>query len=220
MVVEDFLNIDGLRIRYWTNSFGNRNSIDNTKPTIVLFHGNAFSLDNWKQTKTLDALAKEGYPVYAVDLPVGEGSKSDRIDQRRFQKYRDLVPMIERIFAGLGIGSSQNLVIVGPSLGGGFAVAYALANPKQVAALVLVAPALHMLGPEDEDKVPELLQMPVLLVWGDGDTFIRVDEYGRSLKQQLAHSKLVILKGAGHAAYLDKPGEFNEILMDFLSDLA
>jgi abhydrolase domain-containing protein 14 len=214
---EDFIKVEDLRIRYWTNSEVTKKE-NSTKPTIVLFHGNAFSLDNWKETKTLEVLTKEGYPVYAVDLPVGEGSKSEKIDMKRFRVYNDLVPFIEKIFANLGIGF-RDMVIVGPSLGGGFAVAYALAHQQRVLGLVLIAPALHRLGEDEEAKVSEL-KMPVLLAWGDKDTLSPVDEYGKALKDQISHSKLLIVKDAGHALYLEKPNEFNELLVDFLSDIA
>lgn len=211
---EDHAKVDELRIRYWANSDSIKNS---DKPTVVLFHGNAFSLDNWKETKTLDTLTKEGYPVYAIDLPAGSGSKSDKVDQSKFRAYKDLVPTIEKIFAKLGI-NFRDLIIAGPSMGGGFAVSYALAHPKRVVALVLIAPALHNLG-EEEDRVSEL-EMPVLLVWGDKDTLIPVDKYGKDLKNELARSKLLIVKNAGHAVYLEKPSEFNELLVDFLNDIS
>lgn len=82
MPAEDFAKVEDLKIRYWTNADSTKNS---TKPTVILFHGNDFSLDNWKETKTLDVLTKEGYPVYAIDMPIGEGSKSDKIDQKKFR---------------------------------------------------------------------------------------------------------------------------------------
>ena len=214
MPAEDFAKVEDLKIRYWTNSNSTKNS---TKPTVVLFHGNAFSLDNWKETKTLDVLTKEGYPVYAIDMPIGEGSKSDKIDQKNFHTYKDLIPFVEKLFANLGIGF-RDMIMVGPSLGGGFAVAYALAHQQRVLGLVLIAPALHRLGEGEQEKVSEL-KMPVLLVWGDKDTLFPVDEYGKALKNQLSRSKLLILKDAGHAVYLEKPNEFNELLVDFLSDI-
>lgn len=212
-MAEDYTKIDDLKIRYWTNSDSTKSS---EKPTVVLFHGNAFSLDNWKETKTLDTLTKEGYPVYAIDLPAGSGSKSDKVDETRFHTYKDLIPTIEKIFAKLGI-NFRDLIIVGPSMGGGFAVSYALGHPKRVLGLVLISPALRTLG-EEEGRVSEL-QMPVLLVWGDKDTLISVEKYGRTLKNELSRSKLLIVKDAGHAVYLEKPSEFNQLLVDFLGDI-
>jgi len=46
-----------------------------------------------------------------------------------------------------------------------------------------------------------------------------LDEYGRPLKETLPRAKLLVMKQAGHGAYLDKPDEFNELLLDFLSEV-
>lgn len=215
-MAEEFIKVDDLRIRYWSNDAARAK--DSAKPTVVLFHGNAFSLDNWKETKTLDALTSAEFPVYAVDLPAGKGSKSDKVDESKFRTYKDMVPIIEKIFSKLGIGF-RDLVIIGPSLGGGFAVSYALAHQKRVVALALIAPALHRLDQKEQDELSSL-EMPILLVWGDKDTLIPLEEFGRPLKNQLPHSKLLIIKDAGHAVYLEKPSEFNEILTDFLSEVS
>jgi abhydrolase domain-containing protein 14 len=215
-LAEEFIEVDDLRIRYWSNDVAKAKDL--SKPTVVLFHGNAFSLDNWKETKTLDALTSADFPVYAIDLPVGKGSKSDKVDESKFRAYKDILPIIESIFSKLGIGF-RDLVIVGPSLGGGLAVSYALAHQKRIVALVLIAPALHRLDQKEQDEVSNL-DMPILLIWGDKDTVIPLEEFGRPLKNQLSHSKLLILKDTGHSAYLEKPSEFNEILTDFLSEIS
>jgi abhydrolase domain-containing protein 14 len=213
---DEFVSVDGLKIRYWSNSDETKNSVKN-KLTVVLFHGNAFSLDNWRETKTLDSLTKAGYPTYAIDLPAGRGSKSDKVDEAKFHNYRELVPTVERIFAKLGI-AFRDLVLVGPSMGGGFAVAYSVVHTQRVQALVLLSPALQ-LGEGEKEELAKL-EIPVLLLWGDSDTLSPVGELGRELKNILSHSKLVILKDAGHAAYLEKPSEFNEILLDFLGEIS
>jgi abhydrolase domain-containing protein 14 len=214
---EQVAKVENIRIRYWTNI----SSIPMAeKPTVVLFHGNAFSLDNWKEIGTLDALTREKYPTFAIDLPAGKGSKSDKVDETKHTLYRDLVPLIEKIFQEIGISSSSSsrLVIIGPSMGGGFAIAYALEHKERVEGLVLVAPSVGELGEEDSERISEL-EMPVLLIWGDKDNVISLQQDARSLKDQLIHSKLIILKDAGHAAYLSKPEEFNDLLFDFLSEI-
>lgn len=208
------LVVDGLRVRYWTNGIlKDKGEPVVQKPTIVLFHGYSFSIDTWKETGTLDHLTKCGYPTYAVDLPSGKTTKSDKVDYERMESY---VPIVEKIFSKLMIGSSLHpIVIIGPSMGGGFAVAYSIVHPGSVAALVLVSPALRTI---DESQFQKL-KMPIMLVWGERDNLFPLEEYGRPLKEKFPHSKLLIIKDAGHAAYLDKPQEFNELLVDFLEEL-
>jgi pimeloyl-ACP methyl ester carboxylesterase len=207
---DSFLNVNGLKIRYWTN--GKRG-----KSTVVLLHGNAFSLDNWKATGTLDALSALDCALFAIDLPVGKGSKSDKIREKDFNSYSDVVSWLEQIFEALLIDPNTPLALIGPSLGGGVATSYAIKHPDRVGALVLVAPAFGHLGHE-RDTVSELA-MPILLIWGDKDDIFPSEQYARPLKQELRNSRLIILKDAGHAAYLAKPTEFNELVSDFLSDV-
>jgi abhydrolase domain-containing protein 14 len=207
---EKFVKIDGLSIRYWTNQKASEG-----KPAIVLFHGNAFSLDNWNEIRTLEVLSKLGNPVFAIDLPVGKGSKSQKLPDASVDQ---VVPWVEKIFKAIGIDDNQQVVIIGPSLGGGVALSFALAHPKRICALILISPSLGRLSNQEREKIPEL-DMPVLLVWGDKDNVFPLAEYGKPLKEQLPRSKLLILSDAGHAAYLQKPAEFNEIVTDFLSEV-
>ncbi len=183
------------------------------EPSIVFFHGMAFSLDNWISLGTLDVLTKKEFAVYAVDLPAGHSSKSDKVEKASITEY---VPILEEVFAQFGTGDkSHPMVLIGPSMGGAFALAYAIAHPEAVLALVLVSPSISSFEQSELSKV----ETPVLLIWGDKDDVFPLEEYGRELKKELALSKLLILKGAGHAAYLDKPDEFHELLLDFLDEV-
>ncbi len=206
-----FLKAKGLSIRYWSNANDVKEVLG--RPSIVFFHGRMFSLDNWISLGTLGLLTKKGLRVYAVDLPAGRSSKSDKIEKRSVSEY---VPILEEIFAQLGIADkSKPILLVGPSMGGTFALTYAIAHPEAVSALVLISPATREVDESDFSKV----EMPVLLIWGDKDDVFPVDECGKKLKNEFARSKLIILKGAGHAAYLDKPEEFHELLLDFLDEV-
>lgn len=209
----DFVTVDDLKIRYWSNSKLDKAS--EGKPSVVFFHGYSFSLDNWLEIGTLDLLSKKGFQVFAIDLPSGKASKSDKM--RKDDKMA-AAPLIKKILDSIRVdlnGKSQ-IVMIGPSMGGGFALAYAITYPESVAGLVLISPSLKSI---DEVSISDL-KMPVLLIWGDKDNVFPVNEFGQNLKKSLMRSKLIILKGAGHAAYLDKPEEFHEILADFLEEIS
>jgi abhydrolase domain-containing protein 14 len=214
---EGTIKIEGLSIRYWTNVGGLWDD-DKKRKTVVLFHGNASSLDSWKKTKTLKELSSKGYRVFAIDLPAGKGSKSDKLSPRVLKNDPDRILMvIDKIFDALDVGDAP-FAIVGPSMGGGFALAYALSRPKRVGALVLVSPSVYRITEQEKSKLSGL-DIPVLLIWGEQDSVFPLDEYGRPLKETLPCAKLVIVKQAGHGAYLEKPDEFNEHLLDFLSEV-
>ena len=81
---------------------------------------------------------------------------------------------------------------------------------------MLVAPSLSGVI----EEVLENLDVPALLIWGDKDNVFPVDQYGQKLKQILPRSKLLILKGARHPAYLDRPQEFHDLLFDFIEEIS
>jgi abhydrolase domain-containing protein 14 len=213
---EDTIRIEGLSIRYWTN-VGGLEVDDKKRRTVVLFHGNAFSLDSWKKTKTLEKLSSKGYRVFAIDLPAGKGSMSDKLSPKVLKTSPDrIITVLDELFDALDVGDSP-FAIVGPSMGGGFALAYALSRPERVRALVLISPSVYRIAEQEKSKLSGL-DIPVLLVWGERDRVFPLDEYGKPLKETLPRAKLLVMKEAGHGAYLDSPDEFNELLLDFLSE--
>jgi len=214
---EDRIEIEGLSIRYWTN-VGGLGGDDKKRKTVVLFHGNALSLDSWKKTKTLEELSSEGYRVFAIDLPAGKGSMSEKLSPSVLKDDPSrIINLIDKLFDALDVGEPP-FAIVGPSMGGGFALAYALSRPARVGALVLVSPSVYRIADQEKRKLPGL-DIPVLLIWGEQDNVFPLNEYGKPLKDTLPRAKLVIVKQAGHGAYLDQPDKFNELLVDFISEV-
>ncbi|HEV2137830.1 MAG TPA: alpha/beta hydrolase [Nitrososphaerales archaeon] len=213
---EDRIKVEGLSIRYWTN-VGGLAGDDKGQKTVVLFHGNSSSLDSWKKTKTLEELSSRGYRVFAVDLPAGKGSMSDKLSSKVLKTDPDrIITVIDKIIEALDVGDSP-FALVGPSMGGGFALAYALSRPRRVGAMVLVSPSVYRI-PEKEKTKLSGLEIPVLLVWGERDTVFPLEEYGKPLKEALPRATLQIVEQAGHMANLDKPDEFNELLIGFISE--
>ena len=215
---EDTIEIEDLSIRYWTNVGGLGGEDDEKRKSVVLFHGNGSSLDSWKKTKTLEKVSSKGYRVFAIDLPAGKGSMSDKLSPKVLKNNPErIMTVLDKLFDALGVGDSP-FAIIGPSMGGGFALAYALSRPKQVGALVLVSPSVYRIAEQEKSKLSDL-DIPVLLVWGERDSVFPLDEFGKPLKEILPRAKLVVVKHAGHGAYLEKPDEFNELLLNFLSEV-
>ena len=68
-----------------------------------------------------------------------------------------------------------------------------------------------------EDLPPLLSQItqPTLLLWGEDDTDTPVRD-ARTMEQMVPSAKLVMLEGAGHFSFLDKPQEFVSTLKKFV----
>jgi len=62
----------------------------------------------------------------------------------------------------------------------------------------------------------ESLTMPALIIWGDNDTIIPLQE-GEYLESILPNAELVVMKDVNHIPYLENNAKFVAIVMDFLS---
>jgi pimeloyl-ACP methyl ester carboxylesterase len=194
------VSADGLSIRALKSGITSASD----KPIVVLFHGFSFSLDDWLRIGTIDILSSRGYGCIALDLPKGKASKSDKVTKKDVFEYAPIIEKVLRELLGPNGGLTQGLIIVGPSMGGSFALAYAIRNPEKVRGLVLIAPSTKDIP---EEALREL-DTPILLVWGENDNIFPVSAHAGDLK------------GAGHAAYLDKTSEFHELLLDFLDEVS
>lgn len=119
-----FVTIDRARIHYVDLGEG---------PTVVMLHGLAGNVRNY--TQTVAAELARTHRVILIDRP-GSGH-SERPDGTT-ASVQSQADVIHRLVKQLGL---QRPVIVGHSLGGTVALAYAARHPDDVAHLVLLAPA-------------------------------------------------------------------------------
>jgi 3-oxoadipate enol-lactonase len=61
------------------------------------------------------------------------------------------------------------------------------------------------------------IKAPTLIIVGEEDILIPL-KYSKILNEKIQGSKLVIIKECGHVPPIEKPDEFNRILLDFLKD--
>jgi pimeloyl-ACP methyl ester carboxylesterase len=59
------------------------------------------------------------------------------------------------------------------------------------------------------------LKAPTLIIWGKEDNVIPVS-YAREWGKEMPGSKVLVLDGAGHLPFVERPDEVNHILNDFL----
>jgi len=141
---EHYVEIQNARVRYVEAGSG---------PVVVMIHGNAGSVDDF-DFKSLGLLCRD-HRVIAVDRP-GHG-KSDRpggSDSTLQYQTR----LLHETLSHLGI---THPVLVGHSWGGALALAYALNYPKELSAIVLLAPAAYSDGGADQFK-RAVLKTPIV----------------------------------------------------------
>lgn len=63
----------------------------------------------------------------------------------------------------------------------------------------------------------EKLSLPALIIWGKNDRLIPL-EHGLKAHELIKDSKLVVFDECGHMPHIEKPREFNKVLMEFLDD--
>jgi len=107
------------------------------KPPVVIVHG--FGEHAGRYNHVAQALAGAGRATLAFDL-AGHG----RSDGRRavVESVNDVVADINRLVSAAT--SPSKPVLLGHSMGGAFAAAYATVNQGRLSALVLSSPALHL----------------------------------------------------------------------------
>lgn len=78
----------------------------------------------------------------------------------------------------------------------------------------------HMTHPETRRRYHMARRLPhipnsTLILWGTADTVNGI-ELGRETKRLLPHAELREFDGAGHGLPIERPAEFNQVVLDFL----
>jgi len=150
-----FVTIDGARLHFVIRGAG--------RP-VVLIHGNPGSTQDW--TRVLGPLAAN-HKVIALDRP-GHG-RSER------PKHSDATVEVQArlLHDALKQMHIERPIVVGHSWGGALALIYAITYPKEVAGVVLIAPAVY----ESHDD-SFLTSLPAVPVIGDAVNFVLTPLFG------------------------------------------
>ncbi|NWX97990.1 ABHEA protein, partial [Nothoprocta ornata] len=136
----------------------------------------------------------------------GDSPPSDAVATERGR-----VALLDRVLRELAL---RRPVLVSPSMSGRFAVPFLLARGARLAGFVPIAPAGTAEHPAQRYRQ---LQTPTLIVYGDGDAGLGP----RALRRLrlLPRHRVAVLRGAGHACYVQRPRDFHGALLAFLRQL-
>jgi len=196
--MEHWTEIKGLKIRYLHKGEGT---------PLVLLHGLSFNAETWVEIGLFDEFALH-YSVYSFDMPYGPKSRSDKFDVGSRDEYAEF---LHEILQTLKINEP---FLIGASISGEVTLRY-LAMGYAAKAAVVAGPA------NVKNLVPALekITVPLLTIWGEQDTISPPDN-GRIIADHVKKSEVYILKGAGHACYLDKPEDFKALVREFVKEVA
>ncbi|XP_074054204.1 putative protein-lysine deacylase ABHD14B [Macrotis lagotis] len=179
------------------------------RPSVLLLHGIRFSSETWLKLGTLDKLAQAGYRAVGIDLP-GLGHSKEAVAPT---PIGELAPssFLQAVLEALQLGPT---VLVSPSLSGMYALPFLISPSSQLCGYVPVAPiCTDKVSPADYGRV----KTPTLIVYGDQDP---MGESSLKHLQQLPNHQVMVMTGAGHPCYLDRPDEWHSGLLDFLNGLS
>ena len=206
MQVERLRTADGLDVLAWF-----RPAIDDRKPVIVYFHGNAGHIGDraYKMRPLLDA----GFGVLLLSYRGYGGSPGSPSEDGLYADARAAIGFLSR----QGVGP-ERIVIYGESMGSGVAVQIATETPP--AALILEAPFTSLTKVAFE-KVPYIpvpllirdrfdslskisrIHAPLLVIHGHRDQTVRVDHGRRLLAAANEPKRGVFVPEAGHTDLYD-----------------
>ena len=170
--------------------------------TVLLLHGGRFTSETWRELGTIATLADAGHHVIAFDLPGYGNSEASAVPRNEY-----LNQTLEQLWP------ASRFIIVSPSMRGGFSLSFVARHPDRVAPYVPVAPV----GIDDHRAALERVDIPTLVVWGEKDQVIPVSQ--ASVLAEALDGETLILAGASHPCYLDRPDEFHRALLDFIRGL-
>lgn len=78
----------------------------------------------------------------------------------------------------------------------------------------LIRSLYHILQ-DDVRKLLPGIRVPTLIVWGERDQLVPL-EHGLEMRASIPDSRLVVLRGAAHNPMIDRPADFNRILIRFM----
>ncbi|NXG37217.1 ABHEB protein, partial [Dromaius novaehollandiae] len=168
-----------------------------------------FSSDTWLQLQTLAKLAEAGYRAVAIDLP-GLGRSKEAVAPAPVGQPAPAA-FLKGVSEALRLGPA---VVVSPSLSGMYSLPFLFQHSQLLRAYVPVAPICTEKFPAEQYA---RIKTPTLIVHGERDA--ELGHASLAMLRHLPEHRVLVLRDAGHACYLDQPDEWHRGLLAFLRQL-
>ncbi|MEM0146954.1 MAG: alpha/beta hydrolase, partial [Candidatus Micrarchaeaceae archaeon] len=120
------------------------------------------------------------------------------------QIYKLLSAMIDKVL-------KEKPVLMGASASGHLVLKFAEQAKASIKALIAIGPVNF------ENIEINKIAVPMIGIWGANDNISDTKKGAAIFKS--AGKSVAIIKGAGHACYLEKPNEFSKAIAEFLNTL-
>lgn len=172
-------------------------------PPILLLHGAKTSSATWEKIGTTAALVKEGFDVYTVDLP-GYGRSEGKVDAPLRKKF------LKGLIAKLNL---EKPFLVAPDISGGYAVPFIAEFGTNLTGMVQIATAgaVRMMQPSKWQRIAAATW--TTYIYGELDTAISA--FAPQFFKDAPSVEMHMMKGV--TSYIDKPRQFNQLLLAFLN---
>lgn len=175
---------------------------------LILLHGYSFKSSIWSDVGLLNELERRELSYLAIDMPYGKVSECENKSRDLDYNINLVKELLDKEFNG------SDPIILGASLGGFIALQYGVRYP--LLGLILIAPV--------RTNIPIIMKhysesnIPILLIYGDGDTIVTLSEMER-FQRETKNTKLVIYKGARHPAYIKYPDRFSREVAEYVENI-
>lgn len=180
-------------------------------PLIIMIHALAENKKIWKEyAKTL---TQKGYSVLALDMRGHGESNTDRNGKKHYWRsfskedwqktYTDVTSGIEYLKANYPQANTNEIMIIGSSVGSSVAVISAEKEKQHVKGLILLSPLNKYKGIETRVPLVEYGNHPLMVIVSETDR-ISFDAAKDLVKYAQGEHEIILVKNAGHGIFMLK----------------
>ncbi|GIL82804.1 hypothetical protein Vretimale_8176 [Volvox reticuliferus] len=175
-------------------------------PTAIFLHGAKYTSEFWLKLGTLKLVAESGVRALAIDLPGFGATPALPYSDNNMRSE-----LIKTVIEAVSVRVNSSIYLISPSMSGRYSIPFLDRHGVMITSFVAVAPiGVRDWGGPWEDTHRKVC---ALAVYGSEDPL--ASDANRLVKL-FQYAWKVVIPGAGHRSYEDKPEVFHKVLLTFL----